>query len=118
MKQKIMVIPALVALIALTAFSSYTEEWTLLAEDGGVKAYYQLGSCDSRNVMFLKFENTLNTSAKVDFNMILENNPPSPQIIELKANEIISGQCIGTPDLLKDVMSASPSPQVSMKLVN
>ncbi len=118
MKKKMTSIIALMVLMALSGFSSLQEDWTLLAEDGGVKAYYQLGTCDARSVMFLKFENTLGTDAKVDFHMMMENNTPSPQTINIKANEVITGQCQGTPDLLKDVSSSSPNYHVTMKLIN
>ena len=94
-------------------------QWTLFAEDGGVKAYYTIGTCDARNVMFLKFENSNKVDVKVNFQMVLENNPPTPQILEIKANDAITGKCLGTPDLVKDVKANfSVLPPFSMNLIN
>ena len=118
MKKKMTMMFTAIVLMALSGFSSPSQEWFLLKDESGVKAYYQLGNCDARNVMFLKFENTLATDVKVDFLMMMERNLPTPQVISLKANEVIVGQCQGTPDLVKDVSSSSPDYHVTMKLIN
>lgn len=95
------------------------EEWTLLTQQSGINVYYQLGSCGPRKVMFLRFENTLDTDVKVHFHMVMPGNPPSPQIIELKARETRTGECIGTPDLLKDVAGPVVSlPPVTLKIID
>lgn len=118
MKQKIQFLIGLPVALLLSSFSFSAEEWTLLAEEGSAKVYYKLGTCEERNVMFLKFENTSGESVRVDFHLVLENNPPAPQRIEINGNSSLSGQCTGTPDLVKDVSSSQPSPVVTMRIVN
>jgi hypothetical protein len=118
MKQKVTVMLAMLTLLVLPAFSSLTDDWTLLAEDGGVKAYYQLGTCDSRNVMFLKIENTLPGEVSIDFLFLLENNPPSPTRITLQANQTLTGQCMNTTELLKYVTNNSTNPAVTINVIN
>jgi len=118
MKQKLTVMLALVTLMTFQGFSSRNNDWVVLAEEGGVKSFYQLGTCDNRDVLFLKFENTLNTDVKVDFTLISASSMPSLQIVEIKANETITGECVGTPDLIKNAPANISSLRVTMKILN
>jgi hypothetical protein len=115
MKRKLTVILGLILFLS-SAHAPSEENWIFLTE-GGVKAYYQTGTCDSRNVMFLKFENTQGANVKVDFLMLLEGNPPTPHVIELQSNQIITGQCMGTPDLLKEWTNASATPHLTLRII-
>lgn len=85
-------------------------DWTLKSESQGVKFSYKVENCTTGNVVFFQFENTNNNQVAVIYHVVLNGNTtdlPLPQNLSLGANEIISGQCQGTPHLSKATDSPS-----------
>lgn len=99
-----------------------SNDWVLYSEKDGIKFSYKLDECASRNVMFLEFENTLNTDVTIDFQLIAGGDEipmTLPKIIQVKANETIMGSCSGLLELIKELNNPGiPSLQFTMKLVN
>jgi len=115
----LLLLSMLAFVVQLRGTAPSISDWILSTDVDGVRLYYKLDICDSRNVMFLKLENSTSVDVKVDVHVIVENSVPMPQIISLRANETLTGQCMGTPDLVKDIKGAStPPPQVSLKVIN
>lgn len=74
-------------------------DWTLVSENGSIKAYAQVGSCgeDEAPVYLIKFENTdANSGYSLEYTLNVSNDPttaPASKTIELSKSSVLVGEC-------------------------
>jgi PKD repeat protein len=99
-----------------------TTGWILKSNEQGVKFLFKVDTCVTGNVVFFQFENTNNNPVTVNYHVIINGittDVPLPQSIALEANEIIAGQCQGTPALSRATDNpANPILNFSMNIQN
>ena len=83
------------------------DDWVLQSEKNGVKLFYKLDTCEGKNVLFLKFENSNPNEARINYTLIIEspghNLPTMPQAIVMKGNETRVGTCDSGIGLTTDI---------------
>lgn len=93
----------LVAIMATLSFqmqaSSFLDdgnEWTLITQEKGVKAYAMIQNCEDGEIFIFKFDNT--SSQDVSFEYTIEalkdpSFPPISKLIELAQGSSVVGNC-------------------------
>lgn len=83
-------------------YSQLNDDWTLSAEQDGVKIYHQISACDDEPIVLLKFLNENSDSVKVEWNEYVklsgleEEIKVSPYIfsLDLATGQIQADNCV------------------------
>lgn len=112
----------LFSLFASASQAQTTNDWSLQAEKNGVKLYSLSSSCEGKNMLFLKVENTNLEEKHVNYNIVVEspghNMPLRPQTLELKGSETKTGSCEGSAELSVDIKDITTFNLVVVMRVN